>query len=195
VIILAAGKIWRLLLLVGDDRRMTTPTARSLEPAQRRRLVTLALLRARDDRGARCFVLRAAAGSPHAVAAGGASARGGAALGGEALAVTAPLFLLLFASACYVMARSVPGSFGHALTRTDSLYFTVTTFSTVGFGDITAVSEAARLVVTAQMILDLLVLGLCIRVFVGAVHLGVQRAHQDTADPGDSPGQPQQQPG
>jgi hypothetical protein len=113
----------------------------------------------------------------------------------EALAVTAPLFLLLFASVYYVMARSVPGSFDHALTRTDSLYFTVTTFSTVGFGDITAVSEAARLVVTAQMILDLLVLGLGIRVFVGAVHLGVQRAHQDTADPGDSPGQPQQQPG
>jgi hypothetical protein len=26
----------------------------------------------------------------------------------------------------------------HALTRTDSLYFTITVFATVGFGDITA---------------------------------------------------------
>ena len=35
------------------------------------------------------------------------------------------------------------------------LYFTVTIFSTVGFGDISAKAEAARLVVTAQMFLDL----------------------------------------
>jgi len=86
-----------------------------------------------------------------------------------ALAATVPLFLLLFASAYYVMARSTPGSFSQHLTRTDALYFTVTTFTTVGFGDITATSQTARLVVTVQMILDLLALGLGIRVFIGAV--------------------------
>jgi hypothetical protein len=104
----------------------------------------------------------------------------------EALATTVPLFVLLFASAYFVMARSSPASFGYQLTRTDSLYFTVTTFSTVGFGDITATSQTARLVVTVQMILDLLVLGLGIRVLIGAV----QRARQDrsgAADPGTSP--------
>ena len=53
-----------------------------------------------------------------------------------------------------------PASFStHQLTRTDALYFTVTTFTTVGFGDIIPASQGARLVVTAQMILDLLVLG------------------------------------
>ena len=93
---------------------------------------------------------------------------------GEALATTVPLFLLLFASAYFVMERASPASFSHPLTRTDSLYFTVTTFSTVGFGDITAASQAARLVVTAQMILDLLALGLGIRVFIGAVQLARQ---------------------
>ena len=86
-----------------------------------------------------------------------------------ALAATVPLFLLLFASAYYVMARGTPGSFSQQLTRTDALYFTVTTFTTVGFGDITATSQTARLVVTVQMILDLLALGLGIRVFIGAV--------------------------
>ena len=66
------------------------------------------------------------------------------------------------------MAQASPANFStHSLTRTVSLYFTVTTFSTVGYGDITAASQAARLVVTAQMILDLLVLGLGIRVFIG----------------------------
>lgn len=94
--------------------------------------------------------------------------------GAEALATTLPLFLLLFASAYFAMARASPGSFSHPLTRTDSLYFTVTVFSTVGFGDITPVSQSARLVVTAQMILDLLALGLGIRVFVGAVRLARQ---------------------
>ncbi len=86
-----------------------------------------------------------------------------------ALAATVPLFLLLFASAYYVMANGTPGSFSQQLTRTDALYFTVTTFTTVGFGDITPVSQTARLVVTVQMLLDLLALGLGIRVFIGAV--------------------------
>jgi hypothetical protein len=94
----------------------------------------------------------------------------------EALAATVPLYLLLFAAAYYLMARTEPASFTHHLTRTDAIYFTVTVFSTVGFGDITAVSESARLVVTAQMILDLLVLGLGIQVLIGAVQRGRQRS-------------------
>jgi len=97
----------------------------------------------------------------------------------EALATTAPLFLLLFAGTYVLMARADPSNFNvHPLTRTDSLYFTVTVFATVGFGDITATSQTARLIVTAQMILDLIVLGLGIRVFLGAVQRGRQ---QDTA--------------
>ena len=110
-----------------------------------------------------------------------------------ALATTVPVFLLLFAATYYLMAKTSPASFSDHLTRTDALYFTVTTFSTVGFGDITAVSESARLAVTAQMILDLLILGLGIRVFIGAVERGRQRAQPGSADPGSPPGQPRQQ--
>ena len=108
-----------------------------------------------------------------------------------ALAGTVPLFVLLFASVYFVMVQASPANFGiHQLTRTDALYFTVTVFSTVGFGDITPVSQGARLVVTAQMILDLLVLGLGIRAFVGAVQLGRQQAPGATgpgipSQPGD----------
>lgn len=88
----------------------------------------------------------------------------------EALAVTAPLYLLLFAATYFVIAITDPESFSaHPLTRIDSLYFTVTTFATVGFGDISAVSQGTRLLVTVQMILNLLVLGAGIQVFVGAV--------------------------
>jgi voltage-gated potassium channel len=109
----------------------------------------------------------------------------------EALGTTVSLFLLLFASVYYVMERASPGSFSQSLTRTDSLYFAVTVFSTVGFGDITAVSQSARLLVTVQMILDLLALGLGIKVFVGAVQLA-RRAHAGPDSPAAAPEQPGQ---
>lgn len=89
----------------------------------------------------------------------------------QALATTAPLFLLLFATAYYLMAQAGHNFNVETLTRTDALYFTVTVFATVGFGDITAVSQHARLLVTVQMLLDLLILGLGVRVFLGAVQV------------------------
>jgi Ion channel len=93
----------------------------------------------------------------------------------EALATSIPLFLLLFASAYVVLAEISTTNFGGPLSHTDGLYFTVTVFSTVGFGDITAKTQAARLVVTGQMIADLIILGLAIKIIVGAVKRGQQR--------------------
>jgi hypothetical protein len=90
----------------------------------------------------------------------------------EALASTVPLFLLLFASIYYLMAQSAASNFSeHPLTRTDTLYFTLTVFTTVGFGDITATSQSARILVSSQMVLDLIVLGLGVRAFIGAVRI------------------------
>jgi voltage-gated potassium channel len=100
----------------------------------------------------------------------------------EALATSVPLFLLLFAGSYVVMAAMSANNFGGRLTHTDGLYFTITVFTTVGFGDITAKTEAARLVVTGQLIADLLILGLAIKIIVGAV----SRRRQ----PGDAAGQP-----
>jgi Ion channel len=99
----------------------------------------------------------------------------------EALATSVPLFLVLFASTYVVMATITAGSFSQPMTRTNALYFTVTVFATVGFGDITAKTEAARLVVTGQMIIDLAILGLGARVIVGAVTRGRQRRPEATS--------------
>ena len=94
----------------------------------------------------------------------------------EALAATAPLLLLFFAATYFVMAEADVDNFSTGtLPRTDSIYFTVTVFATVGFGDISATSQAARVLVTIQMLLNLLVLGLGIRVYTGAVEAGRQR--------------------
>ncbi len=86
----------------------------------------------------------------------------------EALASSIPLFLLLFASSYVVMERLSAGEFSQALTRSDALYFTVTVFSTVGFGDITPKAQLARLVVTGQMIADVVIIGLAVKAIVGA---------------------------
>ena len=95
----------------------------------------------------------------------------------EALAVTVPFFLLMFASAYLVLAQANAANFStHQLTRTDSLYFVLTTFATVGFGDITATSQTARVLVMAQMILDLVALGLGVQVYRGAVQVGRRRS-------------------
>lgn len=63
----------------------------------------------------------------------------------EALATSVPLFLVLFASSYFVMARLSPGSFSAPLTRTDALYFTVTVFSTVGLRTTQYGAMSARL--------------------------------------------------
>ena len=101
----------------------------------------------------------------------------------EALATTVPLFLLLFAFTYFVMSVNGTGHFSQEpLTRTDTLYFSVTIFSTVGFGDITATSQSARVVVIIQMILDLIILGVGINALTHAAKVGRQRqsAARDT---------------
>lgn len=105
----------------------------------------------------------------------------------EALAVIAPLFLLLFSAAYYLLERASAASFSQPLSRTDALYFTVTTFSTVGYGDITARSEGARAMVIFQMLADLIILGFGVKVIFGAVQVGRQR---QAASPGRTAGPP-----
>ena len=106
----------------------------------------------------------------------------------EALAFTVPLYVVLFSVAYFLMAHAQPTAFDGAMTRTDSLYFSTTVFTTVGFGDITAKSQAARVLVTVQMWLDLVILGLVARLVVNAVKLGQQRRSQLAAtDSGGAP--------
>jgi len=101
----------------------------------------------------------------------------------EALATSIPLFLLLVASAYLVIAAQSAGSFSQQLTHTDALYFTVSVFATVGFGDITAKTEAARLVVTGQMIIDLVILGIGARLILGVVQQSRRRRPEDANTP------------
>ena len=91
----------------------------------------------------------------------------------ETLALAVPTFLLVFARAYLSASLSDPSSFTEVLDRTGALYFSVTCFATVGFGDIVADTNPMRLLVTAQMLLDLVVLGVVVRVLASAARRGV----------------------
>jgi hypothetical protein len=93
----------------------------------------------------------------------------------EALAVLVPLYLLIFARIYLVNSLDDPSGFSRSLDHVSALYFTVTVFATVGFGDIVAKSDAMLLLVTAQMLLNLVVLGLGIRLLTSAARRGIAR--------------------
>ncbi|MGB5953496.1 MAG: ion channel [Ornithinimicrobium sp.] len=74
------------------------------------------------------------------------------------LALLLILVLVTFALAYFVLEANRPGQFVGLETRTDALYFTMTTLTTTGFGEIHAAARFSRLLVTAQMFFDLVFL-------------------------------------
>jgi UDP-N-acetylmuramyl pentapeptide phosphotransferase/UDP-N-acetylglucosamine-1-phosphate transferase len=97
----------------------------------------------------------------------------------ETLAVTIPLFLLIFSRVYLSNSLINPESFSQPLDNTTAFYFTVTVFATVGFGDIVATTNGMKLLVTVQMLLNLGVLGLVIRLVTSAAQRGLARRGQD----------------
>jgi outer membrane protein TolC len=96
----------------------------------------------------------------------------------ESLAITLPLFLIILSATYRVASLSDPAAFSEQLSKIDALYFTVTVFATVGFGDITATSDAMRVAVTVQMLADLVLIGAGLKIVTGAVREARTRAGQ-----------------
>jgi voltage-gated potassium channel len=94
----------------------------------------------------------------------------------SALAMLVPTFLVLFAGAYFVIGYNDGAAFTEHLNRTGALYFTVTVFSTVGFGDIAPRTDLARVTTMLQMLGDLALLGIAGKVLIGAVNVGLQRS-------------------
>jgi voltage-gated potassium channel len=93
----------------------------------------------------------------------------------RAVFVAVPFYVIVFAVTYFLLAQSGGPDFNEPLSRSDALYFTVTVLSTVGFGDIVPRSELARLIVTLQMVANLVLIGLGLRTLLGAAELGLQR--------------------
>lgn len=82
----------------------------------------------------------------------------------EALAVAIPLLLVLAAGTYLGLSQADPAAFSEELDSVGALYLSMMTMTTVGFGDIAAVSQGARIAVMAQMVLNVVVIGVVVRV-------------------------------
>jgi voltage-gated potassium channel len=99
----------------------------------------------------------------------------------QALAVVIPIFLVIFATLYLSVSGNATDHFSRPLNHTSALYFAITIFSTVGFGDITPRSGGAQLLVSAQMLLDLVILGSVARLLIFAAKSGLNRDTTDAA--------------
>ncbi|MEN9646470.1 MAG: hypothetical protein RL238_3139 [Actinomycetota bacterium] len=89
----------------------------------------------------------------------------------EAILLVAAMLIFGFSSVYLAVDRHA-GQFEGIETRIDAFYFTVTTLSTVGYGDIHATGQSARLLVTMQILFDLSLLAMSVRLLLGAAKQG-----------------------
>jgi voltage-gated potassium channel len=106
----------------------------------------------------------------------------------QTIAVGLPTLLLLFAAGYVLIGVDSPESFTEPLDRTDALYFTVTVFTTVGFGDIAPRGDLARIVTTVQMLVGVTVVGVIAKVLLGAVQAAERRRDDEPERPGSRDG-------
>lgn len=86
----------------------------------------------------------------------------------QSIALIIPLFLLFFARIYLSNSLVNQAAFSEPLDHTSALYFTITVFVTVGFGDITPESGAMQILVSLQMLSNLVVLGGVVKVLTDA---------------------------
>jgi voltage-gated potassium channel len=84
----------------------------------------------------------------------------------ETLTSVLVVFILVFATVYLSMAQANTSSFTEPITKVSAVYFTVTVLATVGFGDITPITDAARIAVTVQMVLGLTLVAVVVRFLI-----------------------------
>ncbi|MFD4456963.1 potassium channel family protein [Nocardia sp. NPDC058480] len=66
---------------------------------------------------------------------------------------------VVFSLFYYRLQQLHPDEFDGLVTRTDALYYTMSTLGTIGYGDVHAVGQVARVATMVQIVFDLVVIG------------------------------------
>ena len=85
----------------------------------------------------------------------------------DALVGSVSVMVITFAIIYLNFSAHDPGAFTEELNSTSSLYFTMTTLSTVGFGDIAAKTNGARIAVMIQIVFNVAVIGTTVKTIQG----------------------------
>jgi voltage-gated potassium channel len=102
----------------------------------------------------------------------------------EALTMASGVWVLFFSLLYLQAAAADPTAFSEPVSRVGAVYFTVTVLSTVGFGDITAVTDGARLLVTAQMVGNLFIIGVAVKIITHVTQSALARRSTARAQSG-----------
>ena len=92
------------------------------------------------------------------------------------------IVLVVFALVYYNLAVNTDDQIVGISTRLDALYFTAVTMGTVGFGDIQAVGQLARGLVTAQILFDVAFIAAFAGLFRGVLQNRMQGIGADEPD-------------
>jgi alkylhydroperoxidase/carboxymuconolactone decarboxylase family protein YurZ len=107
----------------------------------------------------------------------------------QSLVTLLALVLLVFTLGFYALERTNPGQIAGLHTRIDALYFTLATMGTVGYGDVHASGQVARVIVSTQMIFNIVFVGTLASVVTRRVRIrALERdiARRTTSPEGDA---------
>jgi hypothetical protein len=93
----------------------------------------------------------------------------------EGLSVAVSLLIVVSASIYLGLSHNAPGAFSERLDHVGALYLAMMTMTTVGFGDIAAVSRGARIAVMMQMVANFAVLVVATRATIAVVRSSAER--------------------
>lgn len=106
----------------------------------------------------------------------------GSPLSGLLLAIVAAV--LIFALVDYVVAISSPREFDGLNTRVDALYFALTTLTTVGFGDVHAQGQLARVLLCIQLVFNVAVVAIAASILTRQIDRRLRERHGRPPDAG-----------
>jgi voltage-gated potassium channel len=99
----------------------------------------------------------------------------------DGLVVFLVIVVMAFSLGFYLMSAQNPDQLEGVSTRVDALYFTMSTLTTVGYGDAYAKGQAARVLVVVQMVFNLVLVATAAAVLSARIRAAATKRIQDRA--------------